>query len=151
MGLRRQTHKGKARRIVRGRTAEKPPVFTDGVPFFSLHNLPLVRKQLVRGVKTCPHRKNTGQVTTAPCCRVEQGRVYRCELFGHTPAKLYDCLNCIKRQAIERGEQWIKPLVQLSRGLEPQQSLPEVQSAAGASGDRQTPSVVELPGRLEGK
>lgn len=150
MGLRRQTHKGKARKVVRGKSTGRPPAFTDGVPFISLQNFPLIRKQLLHGVKSCEHRKNTGKVTTAPCCRAEQGRVYRCELYGHTPAKLYDCLNCIRQTAIERNEPWIRPLLQLSRGSEVRQSLQEVRSAIGQSESPPTSAEKPLPGHLDG-
>jgi len=149
MGLRRTTHRGKSRQIVRGQKGGKLPAITDGVPFFSFQNFPWIRKQLVEAVRGCKHRKDTGTITTEPCCRVEQGRVYHCNLYDHYPAKLYDCLNCQKRFAIDKEAQWIQPLVQLSQGLEPPQSLPGVQSAL-ASDDPSTGVVKELPGHLGG-
>lgn len=148
MGLRRMSHTGKARSLFRGRQGSPPPTLTDGVRFFSMQNFPLIRKQLLGMVQSCPDRKDTGKLTTAPCCRVENGRVFHCQLYGHQPAKLYDCLQCRKRFAIEEDAQWIKPLLQLSRGSDLSQSLQEVQSAVGSSGDQQTAPVKELPGRL---
>lgn len=126
--MKRQSHKGRARATVRGRAykakqlkAAKP---TD---YFALKNFPLIRKHLLQCAKNCKHRKNTGKITTSVCCRVERGQVFRCLLYGHEPAKLFDCINCKKSEAVNQGAEWIKPLVQLSRGLEPQQSLHEVQ------------------------
>lgn len=145
--MKRQTHKGKPRSIIQRKKHTKPPVFEDGIPFFSFQNYPLIRKQLLRLVRSCPHRQNTGKITTAPCCRVEQGQVFYCLLYHHQPARLYDCLNCKKREAIQQGESWIKPLVELSRGLVPQQSLQEVQSVISSSDAPPTFVPRKLPGR----
>lgn len=149
MKKKRQSHNGKPRNLFRGVQGKPPPVVTDGVPFFSLQNYPLIRKRLVQAVKNCEHRKDTGELTTAPCCRTENGKVFECKLYGHKPAKLYDCLLCQKKLAIENQEQWIKPLSQLSRGSAVPQSLQEVQSQVGASETPQTGQPKELPGRVD--
>lgn len=130
MGLRRQTHLGRARKVVRNTRAGRPPAsVTNTTPYFSLGNFPVIRKKLLQRVHSCANRKYTGKVTTAACCRAEQGKVFHCTLYGHEPAKLWDCMACQKRIAIEEKAEWITPLVKLSRGSAVPQSLPEVQSA----------------------
>lgn len=147
MGLRRHTHKGRARAVVRGKQPNrKPPHARNTTPFFSFQNFPLIRKKLVHRVNTCPHRKNTGKITTAPCCRSEQGRVYQCLLYGHQPAKLFDCLNCKKQEATENKEKWILPLIELSRGEEPKFDLHEIQELTK---DPTSTAGNPLPGHLK--
>lgn len=115
----RRSHKGKPRGVVRKKTkvTGKPPVAS--IPFFSFRNFPLIRKKLVQLVRGCRERKDTGMITTAECCRVEHGKVFRCLKYGYEPAKFFDCMACQQSIAVQQKAPWIKPLVQLSKGVVP--------------------------------
>lgn len=116
-------HKGRPRRLYTSKQQKVKNVAFDRKTAIKIHRNPILKKKLVQLVQQCPHRKNTGKISSAPCCASEGGKVFHCTLYDLIPAKLYDCLVCRRDDAVSKGEPWIKPLLSLSQGSDVPRSL----------------------------
>ena len=138
-------HLGQPRQLLRKRIGQIPPeIQAKDSDFFSFNNFPLIRKVLTAKATGCKHRKATGTYSNAPCCRSEGGQVFHCTLYGHSPARLFDCLNCQKQIALKNREPWISPLLQLSKGQPVNAPLKRIQELVIFS-DGGSVNVAEKP------
>lgn len=113
--MKHHNHKGRLRKEL-GLTTNKRRGPQEELPRLNVLSNSLLRKKLEQLVGNCPYREFTGEITKAPCCKSEGGKVFRCTLYKWKPAKYFNCLVCQKNKAVRENAHWIQPLIQLVQG-----------------------------------